>query len=205
MKKTLLGSFILLTLVLSGCGDNHTHTHESSKSPESHVLTKVGDKTYDKSQGNIQLLSVSNKSVSKNIDDVDYNISSVKLLKTEATNKNQESRYETTFGDKWESPMKYIQVKYTLTNNTDHPIFIWGAGGIDGSGTQYDNNDGAHDSLQGKTLQPGAKMEGLLLYKATSSDKDNFDKEKMVTGLVDIKSGDKDIKTIDNTTIDLTK
>lgn len=211
MKKVFLGGAILISLLLSACSNakstqtNNPNESTTASSSQSHKITKVGQEIYYPTRGNLKLLALSNKQVEEDTAGVNYKILSTKLFRDKTKTSEQHDFLSQAFGSDIGSTIYYVQVLYSLQNNTGHPIFIWGSSGINGSGAQYDNNNGAYDSLQGKNIQPSAKMNGTFLYKATSSDKDNFDKEKMVTGLVDIKSGDKDIKTIEHSTIDLTK
>lgn len=211
MKKVFLGGVILTSLLLSACSNtkstqaNNSDESATASSSQSHKIIKVGQEIYYPTRGNLKFLAASNKHIEEDTDGVNYKILSTRLFRDRIKTSEQHNFLAQAFGNDIGSTIYYVQVVYSLQNNTGHPIFIWGASGINESGTQYDSNNGAYDSLQGKTIQPDAKMNGTFLYKATSSDKDNFDKEKMVTGLVDIKSGDKDIKTIEHATIDLTK
>lgn len=196
-------------MLITGCGNsNNVHNNSiqaTSSSSTPHKLTRVGQEGYFESNGTLKLLRMSDNQITADTSGVTYKITSTKLFRDKLKTSNQHDFLIAAFGEDIGSTAYYVQVTYTVQNNTDYPIFIWGAGGINGPNTQYKNNEGAHDSLQGKTIQSGANMDGVLLYRADSSDKDNFKNEKMVTGLVDIKSDDDKSDIIDPVTINLIK
>lgn len=210
MKKTFTSILLLCLLVLTGCSNAQPHKDSHAHGAESHQfkhqsLSKAGDKGYVKDRGDVELLATSDKQIVRNTSNIIYTITQVKIVKNTPKTKQQKLNLDATFGDDWTSPIYYVQVDYSLKNNTGKSVFIWGAGGIDNNGEEHEVNKGAYDSLSGKRLQPDSKMNGLLLYKTTSTDIDNLKNEKMVTGMVDVQLSKHDLDYIDPETINLFK
>lgn len=194
-----LGLTSIAVLTLSACSSTKGSSNASTGKMVDGPITKVGDyNKADKEDGKTTLLAIKDMNKTEKVGDLTYHFGKAKLLKIEATTKNQKSMDEGNWGESLKNTYYEYQLEYSVKNNGKTALSGGDAEIITPDGLQLSTNSGGVDFME-YPIQGGAKKKSYFQSKASKKDVKHLKDFKFVTG--DAYSEDDDSMSITGKTV----